>query len=67
MTRCLSLFLKMKVSELDLKQEMMDEEMEDLMEVQVWVRLGFCLKFLQAFRMRDRATITLEKQFGDEQ
>ena len=50
----------MNVSELDSKQDTMDEEMEDLMEVQVWEGLGFCLKFMQLFRMRDRAPITLE-------
>ena len=30
-------------SESDLKQEMMVDEMEDLMEDQVWDGLGFCL------------------------
>ena len=33
MTRCLSLFFGMNSLELDLKQEMMDEEMEDLMVI----------------------------------
>ena len=61
MTRCLSLFLGMSSSELDLKQEMMVEEMEDLMEDQVWDGLGFCLKFLQAFRRSNNAEITLVK------
>ena len=51
----------MSSSELDLKQEMMVEEMEDLIEDQVWDGLGFCLKFLQAFRRSDNAEITLVK------
>ena len=41
--RCLSLFLAMNKSESDLKQEMMLDEMEDLMEDQVRDGLGFCL------------------------
>ena len=39
----------------------MVEEMEDLIEDQVWDGLGFCLKFLQAFRRSDNAEITLAK------
>ena len=44
--RCLSLFLAMNKS--DLKQEIMVDEMEDLVEDQVWDGMGFCLKFLLA-------------------
>ena len=47
--------------ESDLKQDMMVEEMEDLVEDQVWEGLGFCLKFLQVLRMSNSAVITLEK------
>ena len=61
MTRCLSLFLALNISELDLKQEMMVEEMEDLMEDQGCDGLGLCLKFQQAFRRSDNAEITLVK------
>ena len=43
MTRYFSLFLVMNNSESNLKQEMMVEEMEDLMEDQVREGLGFCL------------------------
>ena len=64
MTRCLSLFLAMNSSESDLKQEMMVEEMEDLMEDQVWdgrTRSGMGLKFLHALRRSDSAEIALAK------
>ena len=39
--RCLSLFLEMNHSESDLKQDMMVEEMEDMVEDQVCDGLGF--------------------------
>ena len=51
----------MNNSESDFKQEMIVDEMEDLVEDQVWDGLGFCLKFLLALRMRDSAVTPLEK------
>ena len=43
MTRCLSLFLAINNSDSALKQEMIVDEMEDLMEYQLRDGLGFCL------------------------
>ena len=51
----------MNNSESALKQEMMADEMEDLMEYQLRDGLGFCLKFPPALRMMDNALTTLEK------
>ena len=53
------MFFLMNSSEMDLKQEMMDEEMEDMMVIQVWE--GFCLTSLLLFTKTERAVTTLER------
>ena len=45
------MFLAMNNAQPDLKQEMIVDKMEDLVEDQVWDGLRFCLKFLLALRM----------------